>query len=76
MAKHPTRREFIRTSFLGTAGLALSSRGTAREAAPTLRLLHRGMVKPSAAEIARNPRSRSARLRAAVRTEAPLEAAV
>lgn len=54
---------------------SLSSRGTAREAAPTFRLLHRGMVKPSAAEVTRNPRARSARMRAAVRTDAPLETA-
>jgi len=52
-----------------------SSRGTAREAAPTFHLLHRGMVKPSAAEITRNPRARSARMRAAIRTDAPLESA-
>jgi 16S rRNA (cytosine1402-N4)-methyltransferase len=52
-----------------------SSRGTAREAAPTFSLLHRGMVKPSAAEITRNPRARSARMRAAIRTDAPLESA-
>lgn len=54
---------------------SLSSRGTAREAAPTFHLLHRGMVKPSAAEITRNPRARSARMRAAIRTDAPLESA-
>ena len=54
---------------------SLSSRGTAREAAPTFRLLHRGVIKPSAAEVARNPRARSARMRAAIRTNQPLEAA-
>ncbi len=39
--------------------------------APTFRLLHRGAEKPTAAEIIDNPRSRSARLRAAIRTDAP-----
>ena len=54
---------------------SLSSRGTAREAAPTFRLIHRGALKPRAAEIDANPKARSARLRAAVRTDAPVDVA-
>ncbi|MGE0653914.1 MAG: 16S rRNA (cytosine(1402)-N(4))-methyltransferase RsmH [Alphaproteobacteria bacterium] len=54
---------------------SLSSRGTAREAAPTFRLIRRGVLKPRAAEIDANPRARSARLRAAIRTDAPLDVA-
>jgi 16S rRNA (cytosine1402-N4)-methyltransferase len=43
--------------------------------APTFRLLFNGVRGPSEAELARNPRARSAKLRAAVRTSAPSRAA-
>lgn len=50
----------------------LHARGFARGAVPSFRLIGRKAVRPSDEEIARNPRARSARLRAAVRTDAPV----
>jgi len=41
------------------------------ERPPSFRLIKRGVFKPSAGEMARNPRSRSAKLRVAERTDAP-----
>ena len=38
---------------------------------PSFRLVKRGIFRPSASEVARNPRSRSAKLRVAERTDAP-----
>jgi 16S rRNA (cytosine1402-N4)-methyltransferase len=45
------------------------------EAEPTLRLIAPGGIEPGADEVKANPRARSARLRVAERTDAPVEAA-
>lgn len=45
----------------------------APQGAPTLRLIAPGGIEAGDSEVARNPRARSARLRVAERTEAPLE---
>jgi 16S rRNA (cytosine1402-N4)-methyltransferase len=43
-----------------------------KQAAPSFSLLNNRVIKPNSQEIKRNPRSRSARLRAAIRTAAPV----
>lgn len=55
----------------GRAGGASRHRPETQDAAPSFTLLHGRALKPSDSEIARNPRARSARLRAAERTGAP-----
>ena len=63
-------KDFLRQRSGGAPGASRHQPATQRRA-PSFRLLHRKPVTPSASEIARNPRARSARLRAAERTAAP-----
>jgi len=65
-------KEFLRRRSGAQAGTSRHLPGPAAAGpAPTFRLVDRGGVTPSADEVKANPRARSARLRAAIRTDAP-----
>jgi len=73
---HSLEDRIVKTFLAGRS----ETRGTSRHApevkrpAPTFRLLTRRPLTADADEVARNPRARSAKLRAAERTEAPARA--
>ena len=73
VAFHSLEDRIVKT-FLAERSRAPASRGICRRSrrrAPTFRLLTKRPVAPDEAEIAANPRARSAKLRAAERTDAP-----
>jgi 16S rRNA (cytosine1402-N4)-methyltransferase len=73
VAFHSLEDRIVKSFLAARARVARGSRHRPDVAAPapTFRVLTKRPVVPGAAEIERNPRARSARLRAAERTEAP-----
>jgi 16S rRNA (cytosine1402-N4)-methyltransferase len=72
---HSLEDRIVKTFLVERAGLTPSGSRHAPPSAtakPSFQLIHRGARAASAAEIADNPRARSAKLRAAERTAAPL----
>jgi 16S rRNA (cytosine1402-N4)-methyltransferase len=73
VAFHSLEDRIVKTFFTARSGRPAASRHRPARAAPepTFRLLTKKPVEPGAAEIAANPRARSAKLRAGERTGAP-----
>ncbi|NQV57457.1 MAG: 16S rRNA (cytosine(1402)-N(4))-methyltransferase RsmH [Rhodospirillales bacterium] len=65
-------KNFLRDRAQGGAGVSRHMPIATEEKMPSFKLIKRGVIKPNAAEISVNPRARSARLRAAERTDAPV----
>jgi 16S rRNA (cytosine1402-N4)-methyltransferase len=64
-------KQFLAERTGGTSNASRHAPGPLATRAPSFELLQKGHVAPSEKEISENPRARSAKLRAAVRTTAP-----